>query len=166
LGFDRFVDLREFRGAQKAGPYLSDATVTDKLLLELETAEEPAFFFVITMENHGPLHLESVADEDIRDLYDAAPPAGCQDLTVYLRHLRNADRQLGRLRAHLRTRTRPTILCFYGEHLPSMPEVYDDLGLPDGRTDFFLQLPTPQNNNRRDLEIEDLPVLILQALFP
>jgi hypothetical protein len=164
LGFDRFVDIQEFRGAEKAGPYISDAAVTDKLLLELEAAEDPSFFFVITMENHGPLHLESVADEDVRDLYDEAPPAGCQDLTVYLRHLRNADRQLGRLRAHLRTRARPTILCFYGEHLPSMPKAYDVLGLPDGRTDFFLQLMGTQNSGRRDLEIEELPLLILRAL--
>ena len=164
LGFDRFVDLQEFRGAQKAGPYISDAAVTDKLLLELEAAKEPSFLFVITMENHGPLHLERVADEDVRDLYNVAPPAGCQDLTVYLRHLRNADQQLGRLRAHLRTRTRPTILCFYGEHLPSMPKVYHVLGLPDGKTDFFAQLPIPQKSSRRDLEIEDLPVFILQAL--
>jgi len=166
LGFDRFVDLQEFQGAQKAGPYISDAAVTDKLLLELEAAENPSFFFVVTMENHGPLHLESVADEDIRDLYDEAPPAGCQDLTVYLRHLRNADRQLGRLRAHLRTRARPTILCLYGEHLPSMPKVYHVLGLPDGKTDFFAQVPIPQKSSRRDLEIEDLPVFILQALSP
>ena len=164
LGFDRFVDLREFRGAQKAGPYISDAAVTDKLLLELEAAKEPSFLFVITMENHGPLHLERVADEDIRDLYNVAPPAGCQDLTVYLRHLRNADQQLGRLRAHLRTRTRPTILCFYGEHLPSMPKVYHVLGLPDGKTDFFIQLPATHNSNRRDLAIEELPLFILQAL--
>lgn len=164
LGFDRFVDIKEFRGAQKAGPYISDAAVTDKLLLELEAAEEPSFFFVITMENHGPLHLESLTDEDIRDLYDEAPPASCQDLTVYLRHLRNADRQLGRLRAHLRTRARPTILCFYGEHLPSMPKVYDVLGLPDGRTDFFLQLIGTTNSGRRDLEIEELPLPILRAL--
>lgn len=164
LGFDRFVDIQEFRGAQKAGPYISDAAVTDKLLLELEAAEDPSFFFVITMENHGPLHLESVADEDIRDLYDEAPPAGCQDLTVYLRHLRNADRQLGRLRAHLRTRARPTILCFYGEHLPSMPKVYDVLGLPDGRTDFLLQLLGTQKSGPRDLEIEELPLSILRAL--
>jgi hypothetical protein len=164
LGFDRFVDIKEFRGAQKTGPYISDAAVTDKLLLELEAAEDPSFFFVITMENHGPLHLESIADEDVRDLYDEAPPAGCEDLTVYLRHLRNADRQLGRLRAHLRTRARPTILCFYGEHLPSMPKVYDVLGLPDGKTDFFLQLMGTQNAGRRDLEIEELPLLILRAL--
>lgn len=164
LGFDRFVGIQEFRGAEKAGHYISDTAVTDKLLHELEAAAEPSLFFVITMENHGPLHLESVTDGDVRDLYHGPPPAGCEDLTVYLRHLRNADRQLGRLRAHLRTRTRPAILCFYGEHLPSMPEVYDVLGLPDGQTDYFLELPRTQDGGRRDLEIEELPLLILRAL--
>jgi hypothetical protein len=164
LGFERFVGIQEFRGAEKAGPYISDTAVTDKLLHELEVAAEPSFFFLITMENHGPLHLEGVTDGDVQELYQEPPPAGCEDLTVYLRHLRNADRQLGRLRAHLRKRTRPTILCFYGEHLPSMPRVYDALGVPDGKTNYFLELPKTRDHERRDSEIEELPMLILQGL--
>lgn len=162
LGFERFIDIREFRNAKKSGPYVSDEAVTDRLLAELSGAEEPAFLFVITMENHGPLHLEQVKPGEYGDLYDEEPPAGCEDLTIYLRHLRNADRQLGRLRDYLDARARPAILCFYGEHLPSMPCVYDALGLPDGRTDYFVAGLGGDASRQADLCIEDLARVILE----
>lgn len=161
LGFERFIDIREFRSAKKSGPYTSDEAVTDRLLAELSRAEAPAFLFVITMENHGPLHLEKVEQGECEDLYDEEPPPGCEDLTIYLRHLRNADRQLGRLRDYLVSRARPTILCFYGEHLPSMPRVYDTLGMPDGRTDYFIITPRSSRSARADLGIEELAGQIL-----
>jgi len=164
LGFERFIDNREFAHAKKAGPYISDEAVTDKLLQELDKAKQPSFFFVITMENHGPLHLEQAGQDEIEELYRTKPPDGCEDLTIYLRHLKNADRQLGRLRCYLAARTRPTILCFYGEHLPSMPKVYDALGLPDGRTDYFvsgLGKPAPGSS---DLRVEQLPEMILTEI--
>jgi phosphoglycerol transferase MdoB-like AlkP superfamily enzyme len=164
LGFDRFVDDQSFRGAQKSGPYLSDEAVTDKLLEELQVAAEgPRFFFVITMENHGPLHLERVLPGEVEKLYNESPPAGCDDLTVYLRHLKNADRQLGRLRHELAKRGRPTILCFYGEHLPSMPKVYDKLGLPDGRTDYFLLGANASTPRISDLKVEELGTMLLSS---
>jgi len=160
VGFQRFIDDRDFARAKKAGPYTSDEAVTDKLLQELDDANQPAFFFVITMENHGPLHLEQVAPGEIGEFYQEKPPVGCEELTIYLRHLRNADRQLARLRNHLATRARPTVLCFYGEHLPSMPSVYDCLGLPDGSTDYFLSGLDHATPRIRDLRVEELPVII------
>ena len=164
MGFDRFLDDREFPGAKRCGPYISDEAVTDKLMQELEQSTAPTCFFVITMENHGPLHLENVAPGEIEDLYDEAPPAGCEDLTIYLRHLRNADRQLGRLRKYLASRSRPTVLCFYGEHLPSMPKVYDVLGLPDGRTDYFILSPRGSGSEILDLKVEELAGVIMDQL--
>ncbi len=164
LGFERFVDLRDFHGAHKFGPYTSDESVTDKLLMELQSNRGPNFYFVITMENHGPFNLESVPPKDAADYYTGPPPAGCEDLTVYLRHLRNANRQLGRLWNHLRESARSTILCFYGEHVPSLPTVYDVLGLPDGRTDYFLLNCHKTDGELLHLKVEELPDLILRNL--
>jgi phosphoglycerol transferase MdoB-like AlkP superfamily enzyme len=164
LGFDRFIDLRSFRSAGKFGPYISDEAVTDRLLHELKSDGKPSFHFVITMENHGPLHLEQVSAADTATYYTAPPPSGCEDLTVYLRHLRNADQQLGRLRAFLHSRTRPTLFCFYGEHLPSMPKVYDALGQPDGRTDYLILSPRASGFAILDLNVEKIAGAILEEL--
>lgn len=135
LGFDEFIDIRSFAGAQHHGPYVADAEVTTKImeLLQARAANDRSLFvFAITMENHGPLHLERVAAEDVAQLYGAAPPTGCEDLTIYLRHLRNANRMIGSLRTQLDALERPASLCWYGDHVPIMPTVYATFGPPSG----------------------------------
>jgi phosphoglycerol transferase MdoB-like AlkP superfamily enzyme len=122
LGFDEFIDIRAFAGAARDGPYVSDLAVAEHVAALLEQAAgQPLFVFVITMENHGPLHLEKVAPGDEERLYTAVPPPGCEDLTIYLRHLVNADRMAGRLRAAIDGLPGPACLCWFGDHVPIMP---------------------------------------------
>lgn len=164
LGFDRFLDMGAFQNAKRFGPYVSDEAVTDQLLGELDSANFPSFYFVITMENHGPLHLERVHPDELGNFYSEPPPPGCENLTVYLRHLRNADRQLGRLRQHLAARSRPAVLCFYGEHVPSMPKVYDALGFPHGRTDFVLESSFSLGHTYAHMSVNELAHKVLGCL--
>ncbi len=138
LGFDEFIDIEQFDEQSRFGPYTSDDAVAEKIESILKFATGPVFIFVVTMENHGPLHLESVSQSDIDDLYTEPPPSGCDDLTVYLRHLRNADRMLARLRAFLERQKFPARLCWYGDHVPIMPEVYQHFGAPDGTVEYIL----------------------------
>lgn len=138
LGFDEFIDIAAFAGAERAGPYIADLAVATKVKAMLVGASEPLFIFVITMENHGPLHLEKPDSADYAACYTEYPPAGCDDLTVYLRHLGNADRMMGELRTCLERHPRPARLCWYGDHVPIMAEVYRQLGDPDGQTEYFI----------------------------
>lgn len=137
LGFDEFLDIRAFAGAERFGPYVSDASVAEKISEILDKATSPIFVFAITMENHGPLHLERIAEGDIANLYIDEPPANCDELTIYLRHLCNADRMIVTLRQKLERFSRPTGLCWFGDHVPVMPAVYQALGVPEGETDFL-----------------------------
>ncbi len=144
MGFDAFIDIRAFGAGgdrDNAGPYVSDTAVAERVRAVLQAPRpdgKPVFVFVITMENHGPLHLERADPADEAALYERAPPAGCTDLSAYLRHLRNADRMLGALRQTLQQSSRPGVLAFYGDHVPIMPSVYAALHEPDGSTDFFV----------------------------
>lgn len=138
LGFDEFIDIRGFSGAERFGPYVGDLAVADRIAEVLGAASGPTFIFAITMENHGPLHLERSAESDVVDLYSRPPPAGCEDLTIYLRHLRNADRMLGRVCAALASSASPGGLCWFGDHVPIMTGVYSALGSPSGATSYLL----------------------------
>jgi hypothetical protein len=138
LGFDEFLDLEHFRDAERYGPYVSDSAVAEKVSGLLDRAREPLLVFAITMENHGPLHLEKVAPGDVERLYGSPPPPGYDDLTVYLRHLVNADRMMRALRERLQRSPRDGWLCWYGDHVPILPRVYDATGYSDGRTDYFI----------------------------
>lgn len=165
LGFDEFIDIRAFDDASRFGPYIGDAAVADKVASILEDAAQPVFIFVITMENHGPLHLEHVTTTDIETLYTEPPPTGCDDLTVYLRHLRNADRMVAKLRSALEESDRPASLCWYGDHVPIMPVVYDNFGKPKGDVEYVCWSNRHSPASRHsDLAAHDLATAWLRAL--
>ena len=138
LGFDEFIDIRAFAGAKRFGPYVADTELALRVKDILGASKKPLFVFVITMENHGPLHLESPGSDDADKFYTVAPPSGCEDLTVYLRHLCNADHMMADLRATLKAHPRPARLCWYGDHVPIMTKVYDCLAYPEGLTEYFV----------------------------
>jgi hypothetical protein len=166
LGFDEFIDIAAFGGAMRVGPYVADAAVTEKIAEVLASARGPTFVFAITMENHGPLHLERATAAHVRQLYTQPPPAGFDDLTIYLRHLVNADRMLGELAALLRERSREGMLCFFGDHVPSMPDVYDALGFCDAHTDYVVWRPDGERASQRDLAVEELGAVLVRSMLP
>lgn len=139
LGFDDFIDVRAFNASQKAGPFIGDCAVADKIreLLQADRTQ-PLFIHAITMENHGPLHLESVADHELPTWFDRPLQPGMKDLAPYLRHIANADRMLGMLRETLLAQPNEALLCFFGDHVPILPEVYQAIGEPAGDTDYFV----------------------------
>ncbi len=165
LGFDEFIDVKAFNNTDKFGPYIGDIALGEKVKSVLQDATKPTFIFVITMENHGPLHWEKVAAKESAALFSTPLPSGCDELAVYVRHLRNANTMLGNLRSYLESTSAPGLLCWYGDHVPIMPSVYAALGEPDGATDFFIW------NNRKIQEqqlgitasIENLAVTLLEC---
>ncbi|ERJ40566.1 Capsular polysaccharide biosynthesis protein WcbQ [Burkholderia sp. AU4i] len=140
LGFTRFLDIRHFSSASRAGPYVADAAVSDAIVAELEGtgSDGPRFVFAMTMENHGPLHLEQVLPGESSSRHTLGEDASWRDLTAYLRHIENADAMIGRLIDYLRTSSRETIVCFYGDHVPALPHVFQKLGVTPQRSDYFI----------------------------
>jgi phosphoglycerol transferase MdoB-like AlkP superfamily enzyme len=165
LGFDEFIDVKAFTDADKFGPYTGDVALGEKVKSVLQDATLPTFIFVITMENHGPLHWEKVTANESASLFSTPLPSGCDELAVYVHHLRNANAMLGNLRAHLETTQTPSWLCWYGDHVPIMPSVYAALGEPDGTTDFFIwnnqKIQEPQLGTIAS--IENLAVMLLEC---
>jgi len=47
--------------------------------------------------------------------------------------MRHADQELGRLAELLSHRERPTLLLFYGDHLPALTDTYNRTGFVDGK---------------------------------
>ncbi len=152
LGFDEFLDVRSFVAAERFGPYISDRAVANKVTDILRDATSPVLIFVITMENHGPLHLEKIAPSEHEDLYSISPPTGCEDLTIYLRHLRNADLMIGELRSTLEQCKQLTSLCWFSDHVPIMPTVYATFGVPNGEVEYCIW------NNRKTAPKKEMDI--------
>ncbi|MCF7987793.1 MAG: LTA synthase family protein [Methylovulum sp.] len=176
MGFDEFIDIQGFSEQAKEGQYTGDQAVAQKIVDLLATRvstddkQQPLFIFVITMENHGPLHLEKAEQSDIENYYRHPPVSGCEDLTVYLRHLKNADFMIKTLKTCLQKNTesgRAGLLCWFGDHVPIMTQVYQQLGEPDGMTDYFIwQSGAVQQEKKANqhIAIHELTGLVLAEL--
>jgi hypothetical protein len=167
LGFDEFVDISNFSEADRSGPYVGDVALAEKVGFLLEKySGQPLFILVITMENHGPLHWEKVVEGEMAHFYSIPPPDGCDDLTIYLRHLTNADQMAGILRHRLESLPGANWLCWFGDHVPIMPKVYRAMGTPKGPTDYVIWQKGGSfgPKNRVDMRVEDLGLLLLEQM--
>ncbi len=158
MGFDDFIDIKGFDSGNTFGPYISDQAVTHKILEiteqhEKQNSHQPLFVFAITMENHGPLHLEKTTEKEQQSYFEQKPISAANDLTVYLRHLHNADTMIKEL-THTYTHSKnPHTLCFYGDHMPSMPTIYQQLNYHGEASDYFIW----QNTHFKETESQRKP---------
>jgi phosphoglycerol transferase MdoB-like AlkP superfamily enzyme len=143
LGFQRFVSIGSFPADDQEldGRYVSDKAMTDEILRLLKDDGPPQFLFAISIEAHGPYDYNPNIDVAERDAIPV--PAGLDgepkvELQNYIYHMRHADAELGRLADALAKRRRPTLLMFYGDHLPALVPSYQIAGFDDGG-DFFSQ---------------------------
>lgn len=166
LGFDEFITLEAFQNAPLFGPYVSDAAVVEYVVQRLNAAgnDAPLFVFVITMENHGPLHWERITAEDANRVLGSPVPPESEDLVAYARHLCNADHSFARLANALRVRPRAGTLCIYGDHVPIMSKVYATMGEPDGMTDYLIWRSDSSGSGARcDASVENLAHLLVDG---
>ncbi len=142
LGFDEFVDLTSFKSASASndfgGLFTSQATIENNYIGDVALgrflsnkmrplkSDRPAFIHAVTMQGHGPY------------VKGGALPSPHTMLTGYLACLKQTDRMLGELQSALKTMQQPVVLCVFGDHVPILPEVYRQWGLPDGKTNYLI----------------------------
>jgi phosphoglycerol transferase MdoB-like AlkP superfamily enzyme len=136
LGFDRFVSQSSFpANAAKDGMYMADSAMTDEIMTQLKDIGPPQFIFAISIEAHGPYDVQpaNIAERDAIPVPDGITGKDKQELQTYLYHLQHADAQLGRLTQWLAARKRPSLILFYGDHLPALSNSYHITGFVDGK---------------------------------
>ena len=119
------------------GWFVSDEFFTDQMIKQIDQAEQdnqPLFLFGISMQNHWEFFPGKYYHWP-RDVYATSPYLGEWDLGTlnsYLQGLYDADKQLGRLIDHLENSETPTIVVFFGDHLPLLGQnssvVFNQLG--------------------------------------
>ncbi|WP_109125388.1 LTA synthase family protein [Dyella sp. C11] len=136
IGFDRFVSRASFpANAPMDGQYMADSAMTDEIMAQLKNAGPPQFLFAISIEAHGPYDVPpaNAAERDAIAVPDGVTGKNKLELQNYLYHMRHADQELGRLAELLSHRERPTLLLFYGDHLPALTDTYNTTGFVDGK---------------------------------
>ena len=138
MGFDRFVHDTTMHEHQRLGNhgYISDASAFNELEQQLADTERPLFVNLVTMQNHMPY--QGRYDDPIR----VTGPHGedLADIGQYARGLEHTDHALRGLIGWLREFREPTVLVFYGDHLPAgyPTDVQALNGLRMHQTPFFI----------------------------
>jgi hypothetical protein len=177
LGFQQTHYQGEFKGAERAGLYISDRSLFDFVLDHLdESSHRPQYTMVITMENHGPWKSDVGSLADVlrgKPLPPEVSDEARHELVHYLSHVMNGDRALASFAERLLARHEWTVLLFYGDHLPALPHAFAELGFDDSqsaraqRTRYMLLSNRPLSVRKLDLNSYDLPGLLFDTLgFP
>jgi phosphoglycerol transferase MdoB-like AlkP superfamily enzyme len=135
IGFDRFVSQSSFpANAANDGKYMADSAMTDEIMSQLKDVGPPQFIFAISIEAHGPYDVEpaNTTERDAIPVPDGITGRDKLELQTYLYHLKHADAELGRLVTWLAQRQRPSLVLFYGDHLPALTNSYHITGFVDG----------------------------------
>jgi hypothetical protein len=161
LGFDEFLGLETFADAPRVGRYVGDEAVGRRILELIDAAGPKLFVFAITMENHGPWDGARTAIPAAAATADLGADAAA--LHQYLDGLRSTDRMIELLATRFRAQA-PGLLGFYGDHLPSLPRIFDRTGYDDARTDYFIWHPAGGRGEPADLAAHELGRALLECL--
>lgn len=133
LGFNRFTSLENMTSAQDRAKYINQAGwATDDLLYQsirtqLKHTEQPQFIYAITVENHFNYNDDRYGKDHYNIDQQGLSDRSKRQLNTYLTGLQRADQHVEKLLQDLKQLERPTIVIFFGDHLPNLGQVYDDL---------------------------------------
>ncbi|WP_158289630.1 LTA synthase family protein [Paenibacillus flagellatus] len=122
FGFAQYIPL-EFFDPVYEGAYIADSEVS-KLIIE-QTAKTPErdFVFANTMENHFHYYPGKFKENTIKVEGDV--PADTRGmLETYAQGTQDADKMLRTLVEHYQKSPEPTIIVFFGDHLPYLGDEY------------------------------------------
>ena len=115
----------------KKGYYTSDEYLIDCAIEALENKKEneKLFYMNCTIESHMPFIEEKYDKYDFEIEDSTLNKAQTSVIKSYAQSCYDADVELGRLYEFIKTYEEPTILVFFGDHLPflSDPDTSDDL---------------------------------------
>lgn len=124
LGFDNSIFKSDLpKNTPKTNYYINDS-VTSELIIEnykkhLENNHDKNYFnFTVTIQNHGPYMNYESERKAILKRPDNISDELYNVLNNYMLGLSDADKLLGDVANYINTLAEPTVLVFFGDHLP------------------------------------------------
>jgi len=120
LGFDQFTSDKDMQNNERITPegYISDKSAVEEALTELKSSDKPTFLHLVTMQNHFPFVKGPNGPNTIT--VQGVTPEHKDELETYVQDTKLTDEALSYLDKELQTIKRPTIVVFWGDHLPAL----------------------------------------------
>jgi phosphoglycerol transferase MdoB-like AlkP superfamily enzyme len=125
LGFESFKSSENFVNPEIKGGFISDDEFSRNVIQEVDKTDKPMFIYGITMQNHGayedtyryndkPIKVKGNFNNTAQTIIDN-----------YTQGAHDADHGLKLLIDHFKQSNEPTIIIFYGDHLPMLGDDYN-----------------------------------------
>ena len=127
VGFDQFWGQDEIANtiyAEYKRGFVTDESTLRAITHCADTTEGPVFLFAITMQNHQPYDGIDPSLMQIEVKNDKLSAPALTALTTYTQGLYDADKMLGDLAKWIDRREKPTVLVFFGDHMPTLGSNY------------------------------------------
>lgn len=133
LGFNRFLSIENMvNEADRKKFTTSSGWANDDLLYwhvrnQLKkSVDQPQFIYAITVENHMSYNDDRFGKDNFKITKSGVTDLSKRQLNTYLSGLQRADQHFKQLIEDAQHLQRPTLVIFFGDHLPSLDSVYDD----------------------------------------
>lgn len=132
MGFDRFLSLDDFEGADTLRGLVSDAATYDACLDIIRESDEPQFVFDVTMQNHSGYKTGKLPGELMTDYRpEGVDEEGVLELNEYVSLIEQSDIALEELLAQLEELDEPTVVIFFGDHQAYFADNYNNRFMQD-----------------------------------
>ena len=139
FGFDQFLSINDFQGADTLRGMVTDQATYDKILELLDQNADPQFIFDVTMQNHSgydtgllpadkQMHLNiDTTDLDAKTVEDGT----LSDVDEYVSCIEQSDQALRYFLNALSRLDRKVVVVFWGDHQPFFPSKFNDKWFTD-----------------------------------
>lgn len=125
LGFSDFISQEAFKGAEYLRRFISDDANYDKIIQEYETerasSTDPFYLFNVTIQNHGSYGYQSGKMDEPLDFKDTVLNND-SSAHQFINLIRRSDEAIERLVHYFEQVEEPTVICFWGDHLPKLDD--------------------------------------------
>lgn len=121
MGFDYFVS-KEFMNILQTTPkgWATDDVLLPHILESMDTTEGKDFVFTISVQGHGDYPTEKMIENPEIEVGGVEDEGKRNAWEYYVNEVYEMDKFAGNLVNEIEKRDEPTVIVFYGDHLPTM----------------------------------------------
>lgn len=157
LGLDDNFFLEDIENPINKGDYLSEEQFTEiyinRFLEAIKNSDDPIFSYAVDIQNHGPYFYDKYGENLPYQCSVNLSEEAANNFGSYFLGVKDMDNMLGEVYKMMNEIDEPTIMVFYGDHLPGLgsdPSAFDEIGIK-----------LSHENLEKEIEFYSTPYVIL-----
>ncbi len=164
LGFQTYTSLEYMNDVEYTpNGWATDMVLVEEILKTLEITPDRDLTFTVSVQPHGKYPSEPIEGAPIIGVQGVEDEARKNGLEYYLYQLRGCDAFVGALTRELEQWEEPTVVVFYGDHIPSFNFAEDELSYGDTQTtEYVIWANFAMEKADRDLQTYQLAAYVTE----